>query len=61
LPAVKLFGQGAWGISSGQTIAEVEKVAKEVLPSDFSYDWGGASYQEKRASGSSGIALGWAQ
>jgi HAE1 family hydrophobic/amphiphilic exporter-1/multidrug efflux pump len=57
LPAVKLFGQGAPGVSSGQAIAEVERIAREVLPSDFSFDWGGASYQEKRASGSSGLAL----
>jgi multidrug efflux pump subunit AcrB len=28
-----------------------------VLPADFSYDWGGASYQEKRASGTSSLAL----
>ncbi len=58
LPAVKLFGQGAPGISSGQAIAEVERIAKEVLPPDFSFDWGGASYQEKRSSGTSGLALG---
>jgi multidrug efflux pump subunit AcrB len=32
LPAVKLFGQGAMGVSSGQAIAEVEKVANQVLP-----------------------------
>ena len=57
LPAVKLFGQGAPGISSGQAIAEVERLAKEVLPPEFSYDWGGASYQEKKSSGTSGIAL----
>jgi len=57
LPAVKLLGQGAPGISSGQAIAAVEQVAKEVLPADFSFDWGGASYQEKRSSGASGIAL----
>ncbi|MBI1889406.1 MAG: multidrug efflux RND transporter permease subunit [Burkholderiales bacterium] len=57
LPAVKLFGQGAPGVSSGQAIAEVERIAKEVLPTDFSFDWGGASYQEKRSSGTSGIAL----
>ena len=58
LPAVKLFGQGAPGVSSGQAIAAVEKIAKEVLPPDFSYDWGGASFQEKRSSGTSGLALG---
>jgi hydrophobe/amphiphile efflux-1 (HAE1) family protein len=57
LPAVKMFGQGAPGISSGQAIAEVERIAREVLPPDFSFDWGGASYQEKRSSGTSGLAL----
>jgi len=57
LPAVKLFGQGAPGVSSGQAIAEAERIAREVLPPDFSFDWGGASYQEKRSSGTSGLAL----
>jgi hydrophobe/amphiphile efflux-1 (HAE1) family protein len=60
LPAVKLIGQGAPGISSGQVIQEVEKIANEVLPADFTYDWGGASYQEKKSSGTSVIALGLA-
>jgi hydrophobe/amphiphile efflux-1 (HAE1) family protein len=60
LPAVKLFGQGAPGVSSGQAIAEVERLAKEVLPPEFSYDWGGASFQEKKSSGTSGLALGLA-
>ena len=57
LPSVKILGNAAPGVSSGQAIAEVEKVAKETLPPDFSYDWGGASYQEKRSGGASGIAL----
>jgi HAE1 family hydrophobic/amphiphilic exporter-1/multidrug efflux pump len=57
LPAVKMFGQGAPGVSSGQAIAEAERIAREVLPPDFSFDWGGASYQEKRSSGTSGLAL----
>jgi HAE1 family hydrophobic/amphiphilic exporter-1/multidrug efflux pump len=60
LPAVKLLGQGAPGVSSGQAIQEVEKIAKKVLPADFSYDWGGASFQEKKSSGTSGLALGLA-
>jgi hydrophobe/amphiphile efflux-1 (HAE1) family protein len=60
LPAVKILGQGAPGVSSGQAIARVEKIADRVLPPDFSYDWGGASYQEKKSSGTSGIALGLA-
>jgi HAE1 family hydrophobic/amphiphilic exporter-1/multidrug efflux pump len=57
LPAVKLLGQGAPGVSSGQAIQVVERIAKEVLPPDFSYDWGGASFQEKRSSGTSTLAL----
>jgi HAE1 family hydrophobic/amphiphilic exporter-1/multidrug efflux pump len=60
LPAVKLLGQGAPGVSSGQAIGEVEKIAAETLPSDFSYDWGGASYQEKKSGGTSVLALGLA-
>ena len=60
LPAVKLFGQAAPGVSSGQAIAEAERLAAEVLPPDFSFDWGGASYQEKKSGGASVIALGLA-
>jgi HAE1 family hydrophobic/amphiphilic exporter-1/multidrug efflux pump len=60
LPAVKLFGQGAPGTSSGQAIQAAEKLAAEVLPPDFSYDWGGASYQEKKSGGTSVLALGLA-
>jgi multidrug efflux pump subunit AcrB len=60
LPAVKLLGQGAPGVSSGQAIANIEQIANAVLPADFSYDWGGASYQEKRAGGTSVLALGMA-
>jgi HAE1 family hydrophobic/amphiphilic exporter-1/multidrug efflux pump len=60
LPAVKLLGQGAPGVSSGQAIQVIETIAAETLPPDFGYDWGGASYQEKRSSGTSGIALGLA-
>ncbi|HYD55802.1 MAG TPA: multidrug efflux RND transporter permease subunit [Burkholderiales bacterium] len=60
LPAVKIFGQGAPGVSSGQAIQRVEEIAAKVLPPEFSFDWGGASFQEKRAAGTSGLALGLA-
>ena len=60
LPAVKIIGQAAPGVSSGQAITRVEEIAKEVLPADFSYDWGGTSYQEKRSGGASTFALGLA-
>ena len=57
LPAVKIIGQAAPGFSSGQAIAEVEKIARETLPSDFSFDWGGTSYQEKKSSGAATFSL----
>jgi HAE1 family hydrophobic/amphiphilic exporter-1/multidrug efflux pump len=60
LPAVKIFGQAAPGVSSGQAIARVEQIAREALPPEFTFDWGGASFQEKRSAGTSGLALGMA-
>ncbi|MEB4593071.1 multidrug efflux RND transporter permease subunit [Candidatus Thiothrix sp. Deng01] len=60
LPAVKLFGEGAPGVSSGQALDAVEAVAKQALPKDFTYDWTGASYQEKRSANTAGASLGMA-
>ena len=60
LPAVKIFGGGKPGVSTGQAIARVEKLLEETLPEDFSYDWSGASFQEKNSSSASGLALGLA-
>ncbi len=57
LPAVKIFGSGALGTSSGQAIAIVERIAKEVLPPDFSLGWSGSALQEKQSGGTSGFAL----
>ena len=56
LPSVKIIGEGAPGVSSGQAIAAIERIAK-ILPADFSFDWSGASFQEKRSSGASLVAL----
>lgn len=60
LPAVKLMGNPAPGYSSGQAIAEIERIAAQVLPPDISYDWTGSAFQEKRSSGTTGLALGMA-
>ena len=60
LPAVKIFGATKPGFSSGEAIARMEKIAAETLPADFSFDWGGASFQEKRSGGTSIVALGLA-
>jgi hydrophobe/amphiphile efflux-1 (HAE1) family protein len=60
LPAVKMIGSGAPGFSSGQAIAEVERIAKVALPSEMTLDWSGASFQEKRSGGTAVYALGLA-
>jgi len=60
LPAVKIFGSAKPGYSSGEAIAGMERIARETLPPEFSFDWGGASFQEKRSGGTSIIALGLA-
>ncbi len=60
LPSVKIFGSAKPGYSSGEAIAGMEKIARETLPPEFSFDWGGASFQEKRSGGTSVIALGLA-
>ena len=57
LPAVKIFGSALPGISSGQAIERMEKIARETLPPGFTFDWGGASFQEKRSGGTSLLAL----
>jgi len=57
LPAVQVLGGGRPGVSSGDAIAEIERIAAEVLPSDFSLDWSGASFQEKRSGGTSVLVL----
>jgi HAE1 family hydrophobic/amphiphilic exporter-1/multidrug efflux pump len=57
LPAVKIFGATRPGFSSGEAIERMERIARATLPPDFSFDWGGASFQEKRSGGTSLIAL----
>lgn len=52
-PAAKVTGSAAPGYSSGEALNAMEEIAKEVLPSDMSYAWGGESYQEKASGGSS--------
>jgi HAE1 family hydrophobic/amphiphilic exporter-1 len=47
-PAAPIFGSAAPGFSSGQALAEMERVAAQVLPQGFGYDWTATSYQEKR-------------
>ena len=50
-PAAELQGQAAPGLSSGQAISEMEKLAEATLPPGFSYEWTELALQEKQSSG----------
>ena len=50
----KVLGSGKPGVSSGEAIAAVEQVAREVLPAGYSITWTGQAFQEK-STGSASI------
>ena len=54
-PSMSITGQAKPGYTSGQAMAEMEKLAAE-LPQGFGYEWTGQSLDEKKA-GSSGMIL----
>jgi multidrug efflux pump len=48
LPSVEIIGNAAPGVSTGEAMAEMEKMAAE-LPPGIGYEWTGLSYEEKNA------------
>lgn len=58
--SVQIQGQQAAGKSSGDAMNAMEQVAKEVLPSDITFDWSGTSAQEREASGQTVMIVGMA-
>ncbi len=48
-PAAELDGAAAPGFSQGQAIDLMQKLAAEVLPQGFSYEWTELAYQQQRA------------
>jgi multidrug efflux pump len=56
-PASKVNGNAAPGFSSGQAIAAMEEVAREVLPPGYTFAWSGLAFEEKKAGGTSAIAF----
>ncbi len=45
--AMNIQGAPAPGVSTGQAMDEMERIAKEVLPAGFGISWTGTSFQEK--------------
>jgi HAE1 family hydrophobic/amphiphilic exporter-1 len=55
--SAEITGTAAPGYSSAESLAALEAVAEEVLPSDVGYAWTNMSYQEKAAEGSGSIVF----
>jgi len=60
LLSAKVFGSGAPGVSSGDAIKLVEKLAKENLPDGYQIAWTGQAYQENRTGSAALVAFGFA-
>ena len=50
-------GGGAPGVSSGQVLTAVEKVAGEVLPAGMNFEWTGVTYQQEKAGNTAPIVF----
>jgi hydrophobe/amphiphile efflux-1 (HAE1) family protein len=48
-PAAELDASAAPGVSQGQVIAAMEKLAREILPEGFAYEWTTLAFQQIRA------------
>ena len=56
-PSASITAMAKPGVSSGQAMAAMEKLAVESLPAGYSYDWSTMSYQEKKSSGQVGLLI----
>jgi len=60
LLSAKVFGSGAPGVSSGDAIKIVERIAEANLPYGYQIDWTAQAYQEKRTGSAAMYAFGFA-
>ncbi len=59
-PAVSITGQGLPGVSSGEQIAEMERLAAENLPANIGFEWSGMTYQQLKAGNLAPLIFGMA-
>src|SRR5690606_22831136 len=52
--AVEINGEGAPGVSTGDAMAEIERLVAQ-LPQGFGLEWTALSYQEKKAGGQTSL------
>ena len=57
-PSINIWGEPAPGVSSGEAMKEMEKLASK-LPKGIGYDWTGLSFQEKMATAQAPLVFGF--
>jgi HAE1 family hydrophobic/amphiphilic exporter-1/multidrug efflux pump len=56
----EISGGAPPGVSSGQALDAMERLAKEKLPQGFGFEWTGMAYQERAAGGTQALVFGLA-
>ena len=53
----EVFGNAKPGVSSGEALAEMERLARANLPEGYGFEWTGTAYQEKESASKQGQIL----
>lgn len=56
-PAAELDGSAIAGVSQGEAMAIMQKMADEILPEGFATEWTGLAYQQQRAGNTAAFAF----
>src|SRR5258708_37943737 len=59
-PGVELQGDTVHGFSTGQSLTTMERLASNLLPQGFSFEWTELAYQQKQAGNTGAIVFGLA-
>lgn len=59
-PSSTITGAGLPGVSSGEQIAEMERLSRELLPPTLGYEWSGVTYQQLAAGNLAPVIFGLA-
>ncbi|MCP4293564.1 MAG: multidrug efflux RND transporter permease subunit [bacterium] len=59
-PKSQITGTGLPGVSSGEQIAEMERLAAEVLPPSMGYQWSGVTFQQLKSGNAAPFIFGLA-
>ncbi len=59
-PKASITGQGQPGVSSGEQIAEMERLARDILPPTMGFEWSGVTFQQLKAGNLAPLIFGLA-